>query len=158
MEFLGMDIDLESVSSVATAIGVFVMTWSVVLMQKTLKESRAIEQSSFEENFDVEYRKLARAIPVDALIGKEVPPEQAYDMREYGYNLCDLSNEQAWLRSTGRIRKATWLSWSAGMKANFAKIEFKKVWDEVYAHSPETFTYLARLIEDDFKTDPKSWD
>lgn len=145
-----LSIDWSTIASIATAIGVVVMTWQ-------LKEARAIAQSSFEDSFDQQYRELARGIPVDALIGNHVQENHKENTRELIYNYLDLSNEQAYFRLCGRVRKRTWEGWCLGIKANLNKVEFNKVWTEVYNYSPDTFTYLARLKEDEFTTDPKSW-
>lgn len=147
-----MDINLDwtAIAAVATAISAIGAAW-------TLREMRAIAQGSFEDSFDQQFRELARGIPVDALIGKEVALDKKNETRELVYNYLDLSSEQAYMRMSGRVRKATWNSWCLGIKANLEKVEFSKVWEEVYLHSPDTFTYLARLVEDDFKSDPKSW-
>lgn len=147
---VSMSLDWTAIAAIATAISAIGAAW-------TLREMRAIAQGSFEDSFDQQYRELARGIPVDALIGKNVVPEMKNETRELVYNYLDLSSEQAYMRMTGRVRRATWNSWSLGIKANLEKVEFAKVWEEVYLHSPDTFTYLARLVKDDFKTDPKSW-
>lgn len=113
--------------------------------------------AAFEENFNKQYRKLARAIPVDVLLGKPVKDHLKLSTREENFCYLDFSSEQALYRSNGRIRKNTWLSWATGIKAHIEKEEFGKVWDEVYSHSPDTFSYLARLKDEYFKIDPKCW-
>ena len=136
--------------SAATAIGVVIMTWQI-------REARAIAQSTFEDSFDQQYRSLAKAIPVDALIGKPVATDKKSLTRENIYNYLDVSNEQVYLRKQNRIRKSTWDDWAKGIKSHMSKIEFSEVWNEVNEHAPDTFTFLARLTKDDFKSDPKSW-
>jgi hypothetical protein len=147
---MNLTLDWTAIAAIATAISAIGAAW-------TLREMRAIAQGSFEDGFDMQYRDLAFVIPVDALIGDTVAEDMKVKTRECIYNYLDLSSEQAFMRMNGRIRRATWNSWSLGMKSHLKKPEFKKVWDEVFAAAPDTFTYLAKLIEDDFATDPKSW-
>jgi hypothetical protein len=140
-------------SSVAAIAGIFV----VAIMAWQVRETRAIAQSAFEESFNEQYRKLARSIPVDALLGKAVKEHLKSSTREEVYCYLDFSEDQALYRFNGRIRRSTWSSWAAGIKAHIEKEEFAKVWNEVYTHSPVTFSYLARLKEENFKIDPKDW-
>jgi hypothetical protein len=147
---MNLTLDWTAIAAIATAISAIGAAW-------TLREMRAIAQGDFEEGLDIQYRALAYAIPVNALIGDPIDEDMKKATRECLYNYLDLSNEQAFRRMNGRIRRSTWNSWSLGMKSHLKNPEFKKVWDEVFAAAPDTFTYLAKLIEDDFKTDPKTW-
>lgn len=137
-------------ASICTPIGVFCVVWQV-------REGRAIAQAQFEDSLDQQYRNLAYAIPVDALFGKEVEKEKAVETREQIYIYFDLSNDQAHYRNVGRIRRETWSGWAAGIKANLEKVEFQKVWKEVINSDPDHFSYISRLIEEGFDTDPKDW-
>ena len=145
-----MNIDWNSLVSVATAIGVLIAAFQ-------LRTSSKIAQSEFEDSIDQQYRDLARGIPVDALIGKSVCDDKKEMTRELIYNYLDLCNEQIFLRRKKRIRKDTWVDWCAGMESNLSKQEFEKVWSEVKIEAPQTFTFLERLEKKKFMCDPLKW-
>ncbi len=78
-----MDIDWNTLASVATAILVGVGVWEI-------RQGSGIAQAQFEDSLDQQYRKLSRDIPVDALIGRNVPEHQWLETRELIYNYPDL--------------------------------------------------------------------
>jgi hypothetical protein len=145
-----MNIDWNSLVSIATAVGVLIAAFQ-------LRTSSKIAQSEFEDSIDQQYRDLARGIPVDALIGKSVSEEKRELTRELIYNYLDLCNEQIFLRRKDRIRNDTWVDWCTGIESNLSKEEFAKVWLEVKTESPKTFTFLERLEKDKFIGDPLKW-
>lgn len=145
-----MNIDWNSLVSIATAIGVFIAAFQ-------LRTSSKIAQTEFEDSIDQQYRDLARGIPVDALIGKGVSEDKRDLTRELIYNYLDLCNEQIFLRRKKRIRKDTWVDWCTGIESNLLKKEFAKIWLEVKSESPKTFTFLERLEKAQFKGDPARW-
>jgi hypothetical protein len=143
-------IDWTLVASIVTAIGVFVAAYG-------LRESRQIAQTEFEDSLDQQYRELAKDIPVDALIGKMVASDKKEFTRELIYNYLDLSNEQVFLRKKKRIRLDTWLDWSGGIKSHLGKVEFQAVWQEIKMESAGTFTFLEKLEQQNFISDPARW-
>ncbi len=143
-------IDWNMVTSIATAVGVFLAAWQ-------LWESRKLTQSSFEDSFDEKYRHLAYSIPVDALLSKKVKNENKQVAREWIYNYLDLCNEQIYLRMKGRITYDRWIEWSKGIQQNLKRPFFKEVLKEVEKDSLETFTYLERLLQENYKNDPAKW-
>ena len=145
-----MNIDWNSLVSVATAVGVLIAAFQ-------LRTSSKIAQSEFEDSIDQQYRDLARGIPVDALIGKRVSEDKKEMTRELIYNYLDLCNEQIFLRRKKRIRKDTWVDWCAGIESNLSKQEFEKVWSEVKKEAPQTFTFLERLEKNKYIGDPIKW-
>lgn len=145
-----MDLNWDTVASVATAGGVLLAAWQIRAGQK-------LAQSTFEDTLDQQYRGLAKEIPVDALIGKEVRPDQLHETRELVFNYLDLCNEQVFLRKKGRISKDTWNDWCAGIGHHLDKVEFRRVWEEVKESSPGSFGFLEKLERDRFDSDPKSW-
>ena len=145
-----MNIDWDSLVSIATAIGVLLAAFQ-------LRISSKIAQSEFEDSIDQQYRDLARGIPVDALIGKNVSEDKKELTRELIYNYLDLCNEQIFLRRKKRIRKDTWVDWCSGMQSNLSKREFSTVWLEIKTASPKTFAFLERLEQDEFLGDPLNW-
>ena len=145
-----MNIDWNSLVSIATAIGVLLAAFQ-------LRISSKIAQSEFEDSIDQQYRDLARGIPVDALIGKSVSEDKKELTRELIYNYLDLCNEQTFLRKNKRVRKGTWIDWCAGIESNLEKVEFNNVWTEIKQEAPKTFTFLEKLESSKFKEDPLSW-
>jgi hypothetical protein len=115
-----MDIDWYTIASAATAIGV-----GVGVVQLNL--SKRLAQTQFEDSLVQQYRALAKEIPVDTLIGKEVPPDQRPAVRKLIFNYLDLSNEQIALRANRRIGRRTWLEWCEEIKENLEKPAFLKL-------------------------------
>jgi len=145
-----MTFDWNSIASIFTSFGVLVAAFQ-------LRVSSKIAQSKFEDSIDQQYRELAKDIPVDALIGKNVANEKKELTRELIYNYLDLCNEQVFLRKKKRVRKDTWVDWCSGIESNLSKSEFKKVWIEIKQEAPETFTFLEKLESSKFKEDPSKW-
>ena len=140
---------LDTVVSLATAIGVFIAVWQI-------SESRKLAQTSFENGLNQEYRELVRNIPIDALIGKPINDKKD-ELREIIYNYLDLCNEQTYLRQKKRISENRWKDWNDGMRDNLSKPAFKEVWDEIKNTAPTTFTALDLLEKSEFKIDPAKW-
>ncbi len=140
----------DSIASIATSIGVLIAAWQ-------LREARRVAQTTFEDSFDQQYRELSMKIPVDSLLGKETPENKISEAREVIYNYLDLCNEQISLRKKNRVNKKCWESWQEGIKDNLEKSAFQKVWAEVKAEAPETFTFLLLLEKKNFSSDPKKW-
>jgi len=138
------------ISNVVTACGVLLAAWSLWM-------ARSLSQSSFEDGLAKEYRELVRDIPVDVLLGREVEPEKAIKVRELVFNYLDLTNEQAYLRCKGRIRKSTWYEWAEGARFNLSLPMFHAVWEEVKQEAPDMFTELRRLEAENFEVDPRCW-
>jgi hypothetical protein len=137
-----------SFGSIVTAIGVAFGAWQIRLGKKQ-------SQAEFEDSLDQQYRSISMELPVDVLIGKEPSDEQRAYVRELIYNYFDLANEQSYLRAKGRICKLTWASWSVGIETHLKRPAFAMVYEEIIEKS--SFTYLKRLVDSDFKSDPKKW-
>lgn len=140
----------QTLSSVGTFLGVIFAAYQI-------GQQKRISQSNFEDSLDQQYRSLIREIPVDALIGQEVEEAKKEVTREAIYNYLDLCNEQVYLRKNNRITRERWLIWQEGIEANLNKIEFQKIYKEVYDSEPDTFTSLFKLTESNFLYDPKKW-
>jgi len=145
-----MNWDWNTIASIATALGVGFAVWQ-------FRDSKKLAQSTFEDSLDQQYRALAMAIPVDALIGKIIPEQRKEEVRELIYNYLDLSNEQISLRKNNRVTKDTWSYWCSGIKSNIQKPAFKEVWEEIQKESPGSFSFLEELEKSDFKSDPRKW-
>ena len=151
----GQMVDWNALSSIATAIGSLATAIGVIFGAWQIRLTKKQSQAEFEDGFDQQYRTLSMAIPVDVLIGNLPHPQETSEVRELIFNYLDLSNEQVYLRAKGRVSKLTWKSWRSGIKAHLARPFFYQVFDEVKSQSG--FTYLARLVEEDFSSDPRKW-
>mgnify|MGYP000207760153 CR=1 FL=1 len=143
-------INWNTFAAIATALGVLVGA-------NQMRQNGKLAQSAFEDTLDQQYRNLSMEIPVDALIGKDVSQSQKDKTRECIYNYLDLSNEQCFIRKKGRVTPDTWNDWCTGIKANLGKPAFKVVWDEVKSEAPGTFSFLEKLENLDFNSDPRTW-
>lgn len=140
----------DTIASIATAIGVFMAAWQIW-------ESRKLAEATFEDSFDQQYRALSHMIPVNALLGKPLSDEEKSIAREAVYNYLDLCNEQIFQRFKSRISKDRWCEWSLGIKENINRPFIKSVWNEVKDSAPNSFSFLEKLENESFNTDPKVW-
>jgi len=141
---------VDIAAKLAAAGGIFVAAWQ---LWRTKQQAR----TSFEDQLVREYRQLARKIPVAALLDQELQKDEFLEVRELIYNYIDLTNEQVFLRQIGRVSKETWQYWLDGIKSNFSRQIFDRVWTEVKAEVPESFQELRRLEKEAFASDPKRW-
>jgi len=148
-------IDWTMISSVGTAFGAVVTSIGVVFGAWQIMLGKKQSQAEFEDSLDQQYRVLSMALPVDVLIGKEIQKEQRLEVRELIYNYFDLSNEQSFYRAKGRITEHTWNSWCIGIRDHYKRPAFKEVYNEIIESS--SFTYLKKLVDSDFKSDPNTW-
>jgi len=141
---------VEAIASVVTATGIFIGAIQLWLTKK-------INQTQFEDDLANHYREIIRMIPVEALLGRELTPDEAKEAHDGIYFYIDLSNEQVILRQNGRISQATWTIWRDGIKSNLSRAAFRKAWEEIKIAIPSDFSELRRLEKGDFKDDPKHW-
>jgi len=142
----------DAVSAIATsvaAIGVLFAFWQIWV-------TRSIAQLQFEDALAREYRDLCTTIPAEVFLRGELTDDQYRKTFDEFYRYIDLSNEQVSLRKRGRISRAVWDSWCAGIQYNLALPAFSKAWGEVKARTP-SFQELRDLEALSFKGDPKCW-
>jgi hypothetical protein len=130
---------LSEIASIATAIGVLVAGWQLVL-------SKRLASMQFEDDMAAQYRELIRRIPVGALLGEEISEEDYRGALPAFYHYFDLSNEQAFLHERGRIAHSTWNEWRSGIHQNLARPAFLKAWNEVSTRAPDSFDELRRVL------------
>lgn len=125
---------------------------------------RAHEQqlTLLEEALDREYRDITRDIPIDALLGKELSPDEVIQNIASFYRYIELTNQQVVLRRRKKIRLATWEHWREGIAAHFERPAFRTAWavvrqNSVIASGAHSFDELARLIDQEFRADPARW-
>jgi len=142
--------DLNSIASAATAVGVLIAAWQIW-------QSRKLASASFEDSYDQQYRELMYRVPVDALLGKQLNGHSHSEAREAIYNYLDLCNEQVYQRSKRRVSKARWAEWRSGIKDNLEKPLISGIWCEVKSKVPGSFSFLERLEQNEFESDPAHW-
>src|ERR1019366_5383187 len=120
---------MEAIASVVTATGILIGVFQLWLTKK-------INQTQFEDDLDNHYREIIKMIPVKALLGKELTPEEAKEAHDGIYFYVDLSNDQVFLRQNGRISQATWTLWRDGIKSNLSRPAFRKAWEEIKIAAP----------------------
>jgi len=150
-----VEIDWNVVSSAATAIGSLATALGVCFGAWQIKVGKDQAQATFEDSLDQQYRSLSMELPVSVLIGEPVVESDRMRVRELIFNYLDLANEQVYLRAKGRISKHTWASWCSGIELHLAKPAFNEVYAEIKDKCD--FTYLGRLVDSSFSSDPKVW-
>lgn len=123
---------VQTLAALATAFGVFVAAWQ-------LRHTKDQALTTFEDQLAAQYREIARRLPVKALLGERLDDsEQAAALADF-YHYFDLSNEQAYLHSCGRVRPQTWEEWRQGIEANVSRPAFEEAWCEIQKRSPNSF-------------------
>lgn len=141
---------LGAFSSTATAVAVFFAWWQI-------KSSKHQNRTQFEDNLTREYREIAQKFPVKALLGEELDEHSYDDSLRLFYHYIDLSNEQIFLRSKGRVSRSTWENWQDGIRSNLSLPAVLKAWEEIKQRSPSRFQELRTLEDLDFQSDPREW-
>lgn len=129
---------LSALSSIATAIGVAVAAYQLLI-------TRHQATTSFEDTLNTQYRHAIEQLPMEALFGEPLKNEHQAALLPYFYRYFDLCNEQAFLFSLGRISKKTWKNWEEGIKGNMARPAFMAAWREVAQRAQGDFDSLRRL-------------
>jgi hypothetical protein len=96
------------------------------LAQSKLWLTKKIDQTQFEDDLVDHYREMIKTIPVEALLGRELTPDEPKETQNGIYFYIDLSDDQVILRQNGRISKATWTIWCDGIKSNLSRVAFRK--------------------------------
>jgi len=129
---------LQDIAALATALGVFFAARQLYL-------AKGQAQSQFEDSLNGQYRVLLRELPLNALLGKRLSEEALQESLSAFFRYFDLSNEQAFLRSTGRIRDATWSNWEEGIQQNMGRPAFQQAWKRMLPDLDGSFDELKRL-------------
>lgn len=141
---------LSATASVATAIGVFVAVWQIRVQLRQ-------DATEFEDDLDKEAREISLAIPMPALLGEDLSPDEQTRALDQFHRYFDLCNQQIFLRQSGRISDARWDTWVDEIAINLAKPAFHAAWTDIKRRAPAEFVLLRRLESTGFKIDPKSW-
>lgn len=129
---------LSALSSIATAIGVAVAAYQLLI-------TRRQATTSFEDTLNTQYRLAIERLPIEALFGEPLKGEDQSELLPHFYRYFDLCNEQAFLFSLGRVSERTWINWEEGIKGNMARPAFKAAWKEVAQRAQGDFDSLRRL-------------
>ena len=130
---------IQSIASIATAIGVAIAAWQLLV-------SRRQSQLEFEDSFAEQYRRITLALPLEALLGRPLDgPALEASLRMF-YNYFDLSNEQAFLATNGRLRKETWANWREGIEQHLARPAFAQAWQCLAPDLDGSFDDLKTLL------------
>jgi hypothetical protein len=73
------------------------------------------------------------------------------------FQYFDLSNQQVFLRSNGRIGQVTWREWCEGIRFNLSRTTFHAAWEHVKERDNEPLNELRGLERKGFGKDPRSW-
>jgi hypothetical protein len=131
---------LQSLSELATAIGVFVAAWQ---LWQTKSEAR----SQFEESLNTHYRDLLGELPLKAMLGRQLSENELQESLRTFYRYFDLSNEQAFLHKSGRVRAATWFNWLEGIQQNMARPAFQQAWGAIVPDIDGSFDELRAIVQ-----------
>lgn len=129
---------LSALSSIATAIGVAVAAYQLLI-------ARRQATTTFEDVLSNQYRQAIAQIPVEALFGEPLKKDAQIGLLPHFYRYFDLCNEQAFLFSLGRVSRKTWKNWEEGIRGNMARPAFKAAWNEVSFRAIGDFDALRRL-------------
>lgn len=130
---------LSALANIATAAAVVVGAWQLMLVQR-------LSVTNFEDSFAKEYRELAARLPTKALLGEVLSDDEHEKHFDEMYHYFDLCNEQAYLRSVGRVSDKTWIFWKDGIASNLRRPAFERAWAEISARANDDFSELKELF------------
>lgn len=140
---------VANIVTIVTFVGIFVA-------YKHLKLTRDLAVANFENQLFMEYRRTIEKFPSSIMMGCEVNEDLMEELQDKFYSYVDLTNEQIYLRMSGKITHSTWIVWRDGIKYNLMLPAFKKSWDKV-KKSTSSFQELRRFENEGFMSDPISW-
>jgi hypothetical protein len=149
--------DWAAFGSLATAAGSVATAVAVMFTRGQLKLSRDQATSGFEDQLEREYRQIIAQLPVDALLGEQLPAPVPGAVLAVFYRYIDLTNQQVFLRGQDRVSDATWASWREGIAHQLCRPAFKAAWSQLKDAVPEDFSELRRLEQSGFTDDPRDW-
>lgn len=139
-------VDIAQVASGAGVILTLVGVW-VGVRQLHLMKAQGI--TDFEDRLVEYYRQIAADLPLEALLGEDIPDQQLRAALPVFYRYFDLCNQQAFLQRLGRITPDTWALWVDGIKSNMSRPAFAKAWAEIAARAKGDFEDLRALCPPD---------
>jgi len=149
--------ELKDLPGWISAIAAVVSVVGILLAYSQLRLSRKVAQLHFEDGLSREFREIAAKLPKVALMGGSIPDNERDQYFDEFFRYFDLCNEQTFLRMKSRVCTATWNNWRSGIRAMLGRTAFKDAWQVVLGYPRHGFDELARLITEDFQSDPLSW-
>jgi hypothetical protein len=137
-------VNWDALEAIATALGFIAVVTELWL-------SRRQQRTALEDGLTRDYRELVPLLSHSLLVDGDavdlttIPskaPENVTDVLRY-VNLC---NQQIFLRLQGRVSKATWEEWEAGIQANLTRPQIAHAWSYIRDHSEESYEQLAKLV------------
>jgi hypothetical protein len=125
----------QTISSIVTAFGVGIAARQLYLTQVQNRSSKIRKRpvdpvdgsaDAYEDSFAEQYREISAQIPLDTLLGKPLSEAELNVSLRAFYEYFDLSNEQAFLASHGRVRSETWTNWREGIEQHLNRPAFNK--------------------------------
>ena len=123
---------------VVLGVGVVAAFWQLRLLKTQ-------SVTNFEDGLVDEYRDIAKELPLEALLGKDMSPQEVASALPVFYRYFDLCNQQLFLHQQRRIRKATWALWRDGIVSNLQRPAFARAWAEIAAKAIGDFGELRAL-------------
>jgi hypothetical protein len=142
---------------VATAVGSGATAVTVLMTRQQLKTGQWQAQTAFEDELEREYREILRDLPVEALLDASMESAVSEATLRAFYRYIDLTNQQVFLRSQGRISERTWKNWCDGIESNLRRPAFEAAWKQISETAAEDFQELRRLERSNFSDDPIDW-
>src|SRR4051794_27330824 len=146
-------IPLADVASAATAAGVLVAAWALLLQ-------RGLSRTHFEDEIVRQYRDVIKPQLLHGMIAGVLErfPAAEHERVRQVYLYLDLCNEQVFLRAIGRISSPTWrVQWGAGISGNLEEnAAIAEIW-QILKIATEDFREL-RAFESRGWTDPRQWE
>ena len=137
---------LESIASVATAIGVAIAAMGIW-------QGRRTEQLQFELTFTERYRVISDRLPLVTLQSGDLSATEDHEREIFDY--MELCEEQMHYRAHNRISSATWADWSIGIQRNLNQGNMHQVCTRLMKKSPHRFDRLAEALGEDEVWDPR---
>jgi hypothetical protein len=141
----------STIGELWTAVGSLGTAIAVIVAAIQIWYATRQEKTEFEDSLAKEYREILGALPPSVLLQDPAANNAAESHFVVLYRYLDLSNEQTFLRSKGRIRASTWNDWCLGIRTNLDRHGFKEAWEKVKGKS---FDDLLNLDSNGYR-DPR---
>jgi len=128
-----------AVASIATAIG-------VIIAGHQLRLSQRVATTQFEDQLNGQYRELIRRLPVQALLGEPLAPEELQAHPRRVLPLLRSFERAGFFHEKGRIRDETWIEWKTGIRQHLRRPAFHDAWSEIARRTPDNFDELRRIV------------
>jgi|ERR1041385_5614009 hypothetical protein len=139
-----------SIGTAITAVGVIVAGWQI-------RESRRLSRTEFEDGLTHQYREIIKGLPVKALLGDRLTPEELDASLHTFYAYIDLTNDQIFLRQQQRVCAETWENWRDGIRSFMTMPAFEEAWQKIKERPATKFDELRALERSGYQGDSYLW-